>query len=419
MNDREEATSMTSDPGSKARWRQGGQAMAVLAISAVALLALVALVVDGGNAFAQQRITQNAADAASESGAVVLMQRLAGVVPTKTGSDVDTAVQTTAAANGLITPVQACYTDLDGNPLASDGSLAADCASAAQVGQGLPIPPCASCPSSVAAGVQVNGSRAFKGYFGGIIGLSQGRASAKATARAGYVTGISGPVVPVTFPVFASGCDGTNKLVTSTNPWPVGPNNVLAIPLCQSDPGNVGWLDWTPTAGGASELAGAIVQNPPNPAITTPKWYYVTATGNVNSSQVQTSMDTWNGMDINLPIFSATCNGTPANLTNPIGQIGDCALGGGTLNGGTGSNNWYFLVGFAAFHLNESFINGGDGGLCNADYPAGLVAGGNGGTSCLIGYFEGPTDAVSLGASVGAGGGSDTGTSLVGVQLIR
>lgn len=397
---------------------QRGQAMAVLAISAVALLALAALVIDGGNAFAQQRITQNGADAASESGAVVLMQKLAGVVPTKTGSDVDTAVQTTAAANGLITPVQACYTDLDGNPLASDGSMAADCSSAAQVGPGLPIPPCSACPGSFAAGVEVHGSRSFTGYFGGIVGLPDGLASAKATARAGYVNGLSGPVVPLTFPVFASGCDGSNKLVTSTNSWPVGPGNVLAIPLCQNDPGNVGWLDWTPTAGGASELAGAIGGSPPNPTITTPRWYYVTATGNVNSGQVQTAMDMWNGQQIRLPIFSATCNNTPANLTNTIGQVSDCVTGGGTL-GGNGSNQWYFLVGFAAFHLNQSFINGGDGGLCNANYPAGLVAGGGGGTSCLIGYFVGPTDAVSLGASVGAGGGSDSGTSPVGVQLIR
>jgi len=302
---------MNTSLGRMSHMSQGGQAVAVLAISAVALLALVALVVDGGNAFAQQRNTQNAADAAAESGAVVLMQKLAGVVPTKTGSNVDTAVQTTAGANGLITPVQACYTDLEGNPLASDGTPAVDCASAAQVGQGLSIPPCYGCPGTFAAGVEVHGSRNFQGYFGGIVGLSQGSASAKATARAGYVTGMSGPVIPLTFPVFASGCDGSNKLVTSTNKWPVGPSNVLAIPLCQNDPGNVGWLDWTPTAGGASELAGAILGSPPNPSITTPKWYYVTATGNVNSAQVQTSMDHWNGTDISLPIFSATCNGTP------------------------------------------------------------------------------------------------------------
>ena len=398
----------------RSRNQERGQALAILAISGVALLAMVGLVVDGGNAFAQQRMTQNAADAASEAGAVVLMQKLAGVVPAKTGTDVDTAVETSASANGLITPVQACYTDLDGNPLRTDGTLAADCASAAQVGPGLAIPPCSSCPSSLAAGVEVHGSRSFKNYFGGIVGLNQATASARATARAGYVTGLSGPVVPVTFPVFATGCDGTGGAIPSTTSWPVGPSNVLAIPLCGNSPGNVGWLDWTPTAGGSSELAGAIGGSPPNPTITTPHWYYITSTGNVNSSQVQNAMDAWNTKDIRLPIFSQTCNGTPANLANTVGQVSDCVAGGNSL-GGNGSNQWYFLVGFADFHLNQSFINGSDGGMCDAY----ALPGGNGSTSCLVGYFKGPTDAVSLGASVGAGGGSDTSTSLVGVQLIR
>lgn len=394
-----------------------GQAIAVLAISAVALLAMVALIVDGGNAFSQQRITQNAADASSEAGAVVLMQRLAGVVPTKTGTDVDTAVQAKAAANGLTTPVQACYTDLDGQPLASDGSVAASCDVAAQVGPGLPIPPCTGCAGTFAAGVEVHGSRPFNNFFGGIVGLNGAMASAQATAKAGYVTGYPGQVIPVTFPVSATGCDGTGAALTSTTPWPWGPENVLSVPLCGNSPGNVGWLDWTPPSGGASELAGAIVGNPPNPTITTPKWYYITATGNVNSGPVQTSMDSWNGGDIYLPIFNATCNSTPANTSNPVGQIADCVTGGGTL-GGNGQNQWYFLVGFAAFRLNQSFINGNDGGMCDA-YDAQLVAGGNGSTSCLIGYFEGPNQAVAFGAAVGAGGGSDNSTSLLGVQLIK
>lgn len=394
-----------------------GQALAVLAISGVALMAMVALIVDGGNAFSQQRIAQNAADASSEAGAVVLMQRLVGVVPAKTGTDVDTAVQASAAANGLTTPVQACYTDIGGKPLASDGSAAASCAAAAQVGPGLPIPSCSGCPGTFASGVEVHGSRPFGNFFGGIVGLSTGTASTQATAIAGYVNGSPGPVIPLTFPIFATGCDGTGKALTSTTSWPVGPNNVLSMPLCGNSPGNVGWLDWTPPAGGASELAGAIVGNPPNPPISTPRWYYVTSTGNVNSSQVQNAMDTWNGQDIFLPIFSATCNNTPANLTNVVGQVSDCVAGGGSL-GGNGQNQWYFLVGFAAFHLNQSYINGNDGGICDA-YDTHLVAGGNGSTSCLVGYFEGPQFAVSLGSSVGAGGGSDTGTSVVGVQLIR
>jgi len=395
----------------------GGQAIAILAISAAAMLAMVALIVDGGIAFAQQRITQNAADAASEAGAVVLLQHLVGVVPAKTDTDVYNAVQTSAASNGMATPVEGCYTDLSGNPLNSDGTTAADCPSAnVHVGDGT-IPPCPTCPGSSASGVRVSGSRPFGTFFAGAVGLPGFTASATATAISGYVSALSGRVVPVTFPVYATGCDAQGDAIPSTTPWPVGPNNVLAIPLCKDSEGNVGWLDWTPTAGGASELADAIIPPPNNPTIVTPHWYYITATGNINASQVQSAMDFWNGTEISLPIFSETCDGTPANLTNPVGQVADCAAGGGNL-GGHGSNNWYFMVGFAAFHLNESFINGNDGGQCNANYPA-LVAGGNGGTSCLIGYFVGPTEAVSLGSAVGAGGGGDNSNALTGVQLIR
>lgn len=395
--------------------QQRGQVIAILAIAMVALLAMTALIVDGGTAFAQQRITQNGADASSEAGAVVLMQRLAGVVPAKTGDDVDTAVQTIAATNGLTTPVQACYTDINGVPLNADGTTNSDCLAAAQVGQGLPIPPCSACPGGFASGVRVAGSRPFGTFFAGIVGLTGFTASATATAISGYVTGLAGPVLPVTYPVFATACDGSNQAIPgSTTPWPVGPNNLLTIPLCQDSAGNVGWLDWTPTAGGQPELAGSILGSPPNPTITTPRWYYITATGNVSNVQVQTSMEHWIDTDVILPIFSETCDDTPNNLSDPVGQISDCPAGH---LGGHGSNNWYFLVGFAAFHLTEVHIQGSNTAECNA-YPV-FVSGGNGGTSCLVGYFVGPEHAVSLGASVGAGGGSDSSTSIVGVQLIR
>jgi Flp pilus assembly protein TadG len=395
---------------------QEGQAIAILAIAMVALLAMVALIVDGGTAFAQQRMTQNGSDSASEAGAVVLMQKLANVQPPKNGDDVDTAVQTNAAANGLTTPVQACYTDLNGTPLNSDGTTNTNCQAAAQVGQGLAIPPCSACPGGFASGVRVHGSRPFGTFFAGIVGLPGFTASATATAISGYVTGLAGPVLPVTFPVFATACDGTNEAIGSTTLWPVGSSNVLTIPLCKDSQGNVGWLDWTPTAGGVSELAGAVLGNPANGTITTPRWYYITATGNVNSSQVQTALEFWLETEVTLPIFSATCDDTPANLSNPVGALTDCVAGGGNL-GGHGSNNWYFLVGFAGFHLDAVYVQGSHTAECNSE-PV-FVSGGNGGTSCLLGYFTGPEEAVSLGASVGAGGGSDTSTSLVGVQLIR
>jgi hypothetical protein len=410
------------------RRADSGQIIIVFALALVALLALASLIVDGGNAYAQQRITQNGSDSAAEAGAVVLMRRLANV-PGQDGDAVNAAVQAAAATNGLttiggVTTVTACYTDLKGIPLDSAGNPVADCSTAAQVGPGLPIPPCAGCPGGTAAGVRAGGRKEFATLIGGIVGFSKFTASAEATAIAGYVTTLAGPVFPITFPVLATGCDGSNNAVQGTSQWPTGVT--LSIPLCSNSPGNVGWLDWTPSAQGyppcessgtgTNELACSIT-TPNNPAITTPRWYYITNTGNVNAAPVQTAVDTWNGQSIWLPIFDATCNGTPANLTNPVGRVEDCVDGGNEL-GGNGSNQWYFLVGFAQFNLQQSFINGGDGGACEAAYYT-TDTPGNGGTSCLIGQFPGNPDAVSLGSSVGAGGGSPNEISPPGVQLIR
>ena len=397
----------------RGRGGQQGQVLVLAALSIVALLAMVGLIIDGGNAFAQQRITQNGADASAEAGDTVLMKKLVGV----TGQDttaVNSAVQAVAAANQLATPVLACYTNLAGTPLDTAGTLVTDCSGAAKVGQDA-IPYCAECPGFTAAGVRVYGSRPFGTYIAHVVGIDTLTASATATAIAGYVDAYGGPVLPVTLPVLAVGCTGTGAaqdVTAGTYAWPSGVE--MSVPLCGNSPGNVGWIDWTPTAGGASELANAILGNPPNPAIITPRWYYVTSTGNVNSGPVQTAMDHWNGTDIMLPIFDGTCNNTPANLSDPVGDIGDCVAGGGHL-GGTGSNQWYFLVGFAEFHLTESFINGQDTlHQCDA-YD---LAGGNGMTSCLIGSFV-KNPAVSTHTGVGAGGGSDNFKSPPGVQLIR
>ncbi len=408
--------------------RSAGQMILVFALSLIALLAIVSLVIDGGNAYSQQRITQNGADAAAEAGAVVLMKRLESV-PGQDGDAVDAAVQAAATANGLTslggdTIISGCYTNIKGEPIDDAGNVVADCSTAAQVGVGMPIPPCSGCPGGSAAGVRVGGGKEFSTFIASLIGLGKFSASADATAIAGYVNVLAGPVVPITFPVLATGCDGSNNAVQGTTQWPT--DVTIAIPLCGNSPGNVGWLDWTPSGAGyppcessgtgTNELACSI-ENPNNPPIATPHWYYVTNTGNVNAGTVQTALDSWNGQSIWLPIFDATCNGTPANLGSPVGRVEDCVDGGNEL-GGNGSNQWYFLVGFAQFDLQQSFINGSDGGACEAAYYT-VDTPGNGGTSCLIGQFPGNPDAVSFGVSVGAGGGSPNEISPPGVQLIR
>ena len=52
------------------RTRQGGQALVLMVLAMVAVISGMALIIDGGNAWAQQRITQSGNDAASEAGTI-------------------------------------------------------------------------------------------------------------------------------------------------------------------------------------------------------------------------------------------------------------------------------------------------------------------------------------------------------------
>ena len=61
--------------------RRDGERGQILVIAVIALIAMiggVALVLEGGNAYAHQRVAQNGADAVANAGATVLAQRLGG-----------------------------------------------------------------------------------------------------------------------------------------------------------------------------------------------------------------------------------------------------------------------------------------------------------------------------------------------------
>lgn len=124
---------MTRQSGHTRPAGQRGQALVILAISVVALLVMTSLVIDGGNAFAQQRITQNGVDAAAEAGAVVLAENLIakgdGVTSLpKSDQAVLQAIQSAASNNAISTNPTAAYTDIRGDLLAGPvlvGSLGA------------------------------------------------------------------------------------------------------------------------------------------------------------------------------------------------------------------------------------------------------------------------------------------------------
>jgi hypothetical protein len=410
----EEVTPMPSH--SSRRRGERGQSIVIIAGGLVAMLAMVGLVIDGGNAFAQQRASQNGMDAASEAGTVELARRMLGIDPV--GDDVTwdqrvlAAVNATAANNGLTTTGTPEYTDYLGTPLGP-------------VGVG-------SIPSGT-QGVHAGGSRVFSTLFAGVLGITNFTAAAEATAVTGFAQDAGyGVVLPLTFPLILTQCEtgsGSGRLVhplgnAPAGEWPTGPNNMIAMPICSNGPGNVGWIDWEPPYGGASEI-GYAIQHPDemSPPITTPHWYYVVETG--GNTSLDADMDVWEGKDVFFPIYDAhaddpsttsvdesfigTCDDTPTGTQT---VLSDCPLGEEGLSGGKG---WYFFVTLGKFHLVHSYIQGNNEAECNDPGLASVA--GAGIKNCLIGYYKDRVTASNL--TVGPGTTAPSSLTPFAIQLIK
>jgi hypothetical protein len=391
-----------SNPKDTTRPRERGQIVVILVGGIIAMFAMVGLIVDGGNAFANQRNTQNGSDSAADAGATMLAQNFSadGYSPVKNDSDVVAAVSGTITANGL-SGYQAYYTDVTGQMLNMGGNPVSVTTSAVAVGSGV-IPPCldtSRCVAGYASGVRVLGHKTIGTFVARVIGLTTIGVAADATAVSGYLTSICDAgagcgILPVTFPVTQVTCDGNNDPLQTVDPYEVGVRYV--IPLCKNGPGNVGWLDWSPTAGGTSELEAA-VRDPSNPAIRLPSWQYITGTGNINSSGVDDALnDCCSGKFGLMPQFDSTCDVQP-NGDNK----GDCPPPN---VGGNGSNQWYHITSVSAIWIEAAYINGSNP-ICDT---------GNGATSCIIGTFE---NFMTTGTVAAGGPGSPT--AIIGVQLIR
>lgn len=365
--------------------RGSGQVLPIAVMALFAMVGMTALVIDGGNAWMQQRITQNGADAASAAGAVVLAQALGGA--TKTDAAVLAAVSASAATNGITLGVN-YYSDYQGNLLTSAGATTTNPANAVVVGAapGGAIPPNAQ-------GVRANGSKSFSTYFAGIAGVNSLGVGATATTVAGRLTGTAANVLlPITFPVVGVTCNGQNREELGSSAWPIidaadaTPANESIVPLCSTtNSGSVGWLDF-----GCGNLPNQIA-HPCNVAFDIPTWL-PTTTGNNNS--VQNEMDKYDGQIIYLPLFDGTCRTAP-----PGTGVGDCTTGEGV-----GNNTYYHIPWFVGFLLDHSYIQGNNSTTC----------GGNGATGCLKGWFV----QLVLTGPVGQGGASHVGGA-IGIQLIK
>lgn len=389
--------------------RQRGQAMVLMVLGLVAAMAMVGLIIDGGNAYVQQRATQNAADAAAEAGTVVLAQNVLAInsgLTQKTDADVLAALNASASVNAIhpftIGPAAnsvAYYTDILGNMITPGGAITTDPATAAQVGAGT-IPGCtASCTNNLASGIRAFGRRDFSTYVSGIIGLSQFRATTQATAVTGYAqnpcdSAQGCALLPVTFAINITSCDGSGDTQYTTTPWtittpPYTSANESILSLCKNGPGAVGWLD----LGGAGNLAQQIT-TPTHGAIPIPTWLQ-TQPGNPNN--LDTELSAYWGTTVGvhdpedkivlIPFFDGTCDedrpdGEVPGPGSPTPFPGICVGG----SAGNGNNTFYHIPYFIGFLLDRTYTAGNNNPECN-QAPGSPFTSGNGASGCFKGWF--------------------------------
>jgi hypothetical protein len=375
------------------RGRQGerGQLIVIAALALVAIIGGVSLVIEGGNAYAQQRVVQNAADAVANGGATVLAERLGGA--TRSDADVLAKMQSLATANRM-DDFTAYYTTVDGTLLDGAGLPVTALGAAARVGAGV-IP-------ATSQGVRIGGSRTFPTTFARVLGFEEFSAGADATAVTGALTG--GLFMPVIFPVSMQNCDGSGDLVSNldakwrmSNPGatssdhPVGQEYI--VPLCKTGGGSFMILDLDPNKSCYEEVFD------PSP---------------IQFNDFPVDIPTDNGNDCAKKVEEAVAD---SRLQGKVVLIPICDAECSTSNG---SNGTYHVIRIAAFYLDYiSYSNGGNNSACEAiespTYGTSLVnvVGGNGSSSCMAGWF------VRYVTSGPVGSGQINNGEALGIQLIR
>ena len=367
------------------REHERGQILILFVLGLIAMIGGVALVVDGGNAYSQQRSVQNGSDAAANAGADVLAQTLAGL--SRTDADVANAVVTVSGSNSITSA--AYYTDVNGSPIDATGTVVA-AGAAKVVGSGGAIPPNAQ-------GVHVGGDRSFGTTFARVIGITTFTASAEALAITGKVIG--GAFLPVIFPVNITDCSGDGSLGLPKDQWPVAqpgvpPNHPIGteyiVPLCKTGSGSFMVLNLDPNKTCVEE-----VTNPPAVQWDSFPVDVLSDNGNNCAKQIADAVNTLHGQTVLVPI----CDNNACNT-----------------NGG--SHATYHVTGVVAFYIDYmDYSNNQNNSNCqthtNADGQLLQTIAGNGSSSCVAGWFVRFITAGPVGT--GPIGNADA----IGIQLIK
>jgi hypothetical protein len=367
-----------------------GQILVIAALAMVAIVGGVSLVMEAGNAYAHQRVTQNAADAVANAGATVIGERLGGAA--RFDADVKNSMDALAVANDL-DGYEGFYTNVLGELLGTGGNVVGGEGGAERVGpaDGTTIPPNTQ-------GVRMRGQQQFDTTFARVLGIDQFTSSADATAVAGALSG--GRFFPVVFPVSMAGCDGTGDQVEVDAPWRLSNPGVphpdgqeWMIPLCKSGDGSFMVLDLDP-----NKTCDEEVLNPSSIQFNDFPVDVHVEVGNDCAKKIQdaTMIGNLQGTVIFIPICDNAC----------------------TTQSGTGGS--YHIIRIAAVWLDYiSYSNNPNNSDCarttSPTFGTSMVniVGGNGSASCLAGWF------VRYVTSGPVGSGAIFDGEAIGIQLVR
>jgi hypothetical protein len=308
--------------------RQSGQVLVLFALSLTFIVGVVGLAVDGGNGLTQRRYSQNTADFAALAGARIIAHWISGDDANGTDANVRAAIARAIEANGGDTPSFGApngprYIDEEGDQLG-------------YVGNGH-IP-------DDAVGVRVTTTRTFPTFFLGIAGIPNWSASATAAARGGYATGApSGGIFPAgislaffqTYPF----CVGEVGSSASCEPKHLTPGHLNV-------PGGFGWLKFGCDGYGLGQEPPANIGGCSNnrPFLQEEIGPPSKSFGCCTKVGLEGSADLIGSLPGNKA--SADCSYWIEHETTVIVPVWDYA-------GGTGSNGWYHIIGFAGFQITE------------------------------------------------------------------
>ena len=313
-----------------------GQMIVLFALVMTLILFVVGLVIDGGFGLAQRRASQNASDFAALAGARIVAEYIDESFRGVSHANGTDAYVKTAIDNAIATNSGAPLDWSSGNAerpqyVDANGTL-------------LGYVNTGSIPTT-AVGVRVTSNRSWRPFFLGVFGVSQWSTRADATAKGGYCTNCApgGTLFPA----------GISTAFFQTYPFCSGPVSADPNDPCYPQhltpgnlnvPGGFGWLSFGCDGYGLGQdppaNAGGCQTNTQflDDEIGPPSHTY----GCCTQVGLPGSLDRIGSLPGNKA--SADCSYYVDNQVTVTVPIWDTA-------GGTGSNAWYHVVGFAGFQI--------------------------------------------------------------------